>query len=146
MTILNRHEKSYCKRNFIKIYQLGSNILFLWKRSSTGIFRYYSSAYTLPKKSSRRLVTFNWTNSIRIFAPFTRHATNSLPLCARMRVACACAWRAQFTSKSQSRQGPSMSVAWAILMAGKGRRYTKVFVALLHLSPPRAKGYRKNAA
>lgn len=103
LTILNRHEKSYCKRNFIKIYQLGSNILFLWKRSSTGIFRYYSSAYTLPKKSSRRLVTFNWTNSIRIFAPFTRHATNSLPLCARMRVACACAWRAQFTSKSQSR-------------------------------------------
>lgn len=133
MTILNRHEKSYCKRNFIKIYQLGSNILFLWKRSSTGIFRYYSSAYTLPKKSSRRLVTFNWTNSIRIFAPFTRHATNSLPLCAR-------------NLHRNRRAGPSTSVAWAILMAGKGRRYTKVFVALLHLSPPRAKGYRKNAA
>lgn len=139
LTILNRHEKSYCKRNFIKIYQLGSNILFLWKRSSTGIFRYYSSAYTLPKKSSRRLVTFNWTNSIRIFAPFTRHATNSLPLCVRMRVA-----RAIYIEIAK--QGPSTSVAWAILMAGKGRRYTKVFVALLHLSPLRAKGYRKNAA
>lgn len=136
MTILNRHEKSYCKRNFIKIYQLGSNILFLWKRSSTGIFRlfriYFTKVFSTPSN-----VQLNELDPY--FRPF--HAAYHEFLAALRAHA-----RGARNLHRNRRAGPSTSVAWAILMAGKGRRYTKVFVALLHLSPPRAKGYRKNAA
>lgn len=91
----NRHEKSYgdSEEKFYKnrIYKMDSNItrkrrnFFFSTNEVPPIFWLFLRIYLT--KVSRRLVTFNWTNSIRIFAPFTRHTTNSFPrrgfLCAR---------------------------------------------------------------